>query len=157
MPEKPGVRVAAVVKEVGKMAGFHSHHQQTGTAHVYEIRARACEVRVVIDPDVWLSLSCNFITDPNRESVYYEIDTDLYDLTSSKFQSLARETEADIVTFLEAIGTGRIYARSVRRRDEVVFPVVGGFVKLRKGRWLTSSKTYIDLKDAMNGTGWKAI
>lgn len=111
-------------------------------AKVYIISSGQCIVQLTVAPDTWLGLVFKL----KHTRLFYQIDTDLYDIVAKGNQRFVQAVKNDILIFLQSLADGRLCAGRVRSGAAVIFPQAdGSMVLLKQGRFFIS-KSHLSSK-----------
>ncbi|MBB1154421.1 MULTISPECIES: hypothetical protein [Amycolatopsis] len=111
----------------------------------WQLSGLTWQATVIVDPRRWLGVEFEARDPATGKLVTYDIDTDLYDISHDKYREFAAEIERDIIEFLGNLRTGAM----LRGTDgALVFPLDGSWIRVVRGRFLTSASTHADLAEA---------
>lgn len=112
------------------------------------------QTTVIVDPRRWLGLEFEARVPATGKLVTYDIDTDLYDITQERQREFAEEIERDIIEFLDNLRKGSM----LRGADgALVFPLDGSWIRVVRGRFLTSASTHTDAAAARAGGDYAVV
>jgi hypothetical protein len=102
-------------------------------------------------------LEFTLVGDGNSPELRFQIDTDLYDISDSRQGWFATEIEDEITSFLEALAAGQVRVSRRRGKSAVVFPTGEGYVRVERGRMLTSRREFKRVEDAEAGEQFQSL
>lgn len=132
-----------------KEIGSTNHN---GSTMKYKAVSELYTLELKLDLDKALELLFTINSQDKHDSLHFSIDTDLYDISQTKYQNFGEEIEKDILSFLESLEKGSILVGTKGRRMAMIIPRDGGYILVKKGRFLTSSRLYKSL-DALSKEG----
>jgi|WetSurMetagenome_2_1015567.scaffolds.fasta_scaffold664016_1 hypothetical protein len=113
----------------------------------YVILSADYRISLMINPIKWIGMEFELIGDNNKTILTYDIDTDLYPISTSKYYSFAYAIEEDIVHFLQALTEGKIKVGKINGKPAMLIPKESKYILIKKGWLFTSSKIINNLKD----------
>lgn len=103
---------------------------------------------VTVEPQRWLGLEFEARDPVTGKRATYDIDTDLYDIARDDQREFAEAVERDIIEFLDGLRRGVVLRGNDGRKFVLVFPLDGSYVRVVRGRAMTSASTHADLAAA---------
>lgn len=103
------------------------------------------EATVIVDPSRWIGLEFEARDPVTGRRASYDIDTDLYDITQEREHDFANKIEREIIDFLENLRTGNVLRGNDGSRFVLVIPRGDVYVRVVRGRFVTSSTAPYDL------------
>lgn len=80
----------------------------------------------------WIGLTF-YINKDSKHELQYSIDTDLYDLSDPSNEEFVTEIINDITDFLKNLADNEILINERARKPEMIVPLHGGFMLIKKG------------------------
>ncbi|SFO51047.1 hypothetical protein [Amycolatopsis rubida] len=99
------------------------------------------QATVIVDRR-WLGVEFEARDPATGKLVTYDIDTDLYDISQEGQREFAAEIERDIIEFLGNLRKGSMLRGT---GGVLVFPLDGSWIRVVRGRFLTSASAHADL------------
>jgi hypothetical protein len=156
MSEAMGDRIVAAIDRLRTLGATVQSREEKGAA-VYELTGDGYHVKVVIDAGSGLALEFTVDRAEASPELTYSIDTDLYDVTDPDQQWFVTEIEDDIVALLAALADGRIKVERKKGRTVAVLPSSSEYVRVERGRLLTSQRRYEHEQDAEAGGTFRPL
>lgn len=134
-----GERIASTVDSM-RRDGYAIEQRERSGDVVYLIKGAAYHIELTVNPNRWVGLHLGLGTDPKHPTLTYDIDTDLYDLASPRFETFARSVEDEIVAFLQSLIGGRVRIGKVGRKTALLIPMGKRVGILTQGRFAQSTR-----------------
>ncbi|MEU1602101.1 hypothetical protein [Micromonospora matsumotoense] len=151
MSRRVGARIAAFFAGVQHDLPSLVQMLRVGSEDTFLMSGRRYRVEVKVDPLRWMGLNFELLDAVGARCLNYEIDTDLYDISEPGQREFALGIEDDIVAFLDALVAGSVRVGQVKGKTVMVVPGATGFYRIERGRFLTSSKQFDRLDEALRG------
>lgn len=123
----------------------------------WQLSGLTWQATVIADPRRWLGVEFEARDPATGKLVTYDIDTDLYDISQENQREFAAEIERDIIEFLSNLRKGSMLRGTDGAKLVLVFPLDGSWVRVVRGRFLTSGSTHADLTAARAGGDYAVV
>lgn len=134
-----GERIVSTVESM-RRGGYAIEHRDRSGDLVFLIKGKAYHIEVTVNPQRWVGMHLGLGPDIKHPTLTYDIDTDLYDVGSPRFETFARSVEDDIVAFLESLVGGRVQVGKVGRKPALLVPIGKRVCVVTAGRFAGSPK-----------------
>ena len=129
------VTAVGSLRQRGLAVTERSHKGDT----IYTLTTPKYQIVVTVNPSRWVGLHFTLGLH-DRPELSYDIDTQLYDLASPRFETLARRVEDDVVDFLSALVNGAVKVGKVGRRPALLVTTGNRTIIVTKARSASSNK-----------------
>ncbi|GAA1033782.1 hypothetical protein ABT279_18880 [Amycolatopsis sp. NPDC000673] len=123
----------------------------------WQLSGLTWQATVIVDPQRWLGMEFEARDPASGKRVTYDIDTDLYDISQERHREFAGDIERDIIEFLGNLRKGSMLRGTDGTKLVLVFPLDGSWVRVVRGRFLTSGSTHADLVAARAGGDYVVV
>lgn len=123
----------------------------------WQLSGLTWQATVIVDPQRWLGVEFEVQDPASGKRVTYDIDTDLYDISQESQREFAAEIECDIIEFLGNLRKGSMLRGTDGTNLVLVFPLDGSWVRVVRGRFLTSGSTHADLAATRAGGDYVVV
>jgi hypothetical protein len=131
--DQPGARIADAVEGLRDRAIAVPAATSAGTT-TYVVERPTYRVTIVVNPARWLGLDFHLFGPDGSTVLTYAVDTDLYNISLSRYQRFAADIETDIVLLLEALAQGKVLVDRSGPRPSMIVSTGRGQVWVRKRR-----------------------
>jgi hypothetical protein len=146
MNYKIGEKIIKTVHTLSN-SNLNINHTKQGDCDTYNLISNNYKVTLILDPKRWLGLEFYLLDSNGKIQLTYDLDTDLYPISSPKYLSTTKIIEDKIVEFLYALVNKNIKIGQIKGKTAMIIPEGEGYLLLKKGRFITSSKFYSNLNE----------
>ncbi len=137
-----GRRLLAFLGELRETTSWSVVVEETGTGSTWRLGGSTWQATVIVEPWRWIGLEFEARDPVTGKRATYDIDTDLYDISRDEQREFADEIERDIIEFLDYLRKGAVRRGNDGPKFVLVFPLNGSYVRVVRGRFLTSASTH---------------
>jgi len=140
MTSAPGQRLLAFLGELQASTSWTVVPTiDSATASRWRLAGSTWEATVIVDHARWIGLEFDVRDPVTGRRASYGIDTDLYDIGQEQHRDFANSIERDIVDFLDNLRNGKVLRGNDGSRFVLVIPRDGAYVRVVRGRFVTTS------------------
>lgn len=158
MKSEPGLRLLTFLSELRVNTTWKVVAIDNGNgASTWQIGGSTWEATVTVDPKRWFVLEFEARDPVTNRAAKYDIDTDLYDISRPQHNDFANAIVNEIIEFLCNLKNGDMLRGHDSSKMVIVFPLDGFYVRVVRGRFVTTTTGHVGLAAAQVGADYETV
>ncbi|HMS23087.1 MAG TPA: hypothetical protein PKA38_04990 [Candidatus Levybacteria bacterium] len=112
---------------------------------IFSVDSEKYRFTITLNPNRWIGLEFDLLDSDKKSLLNFTIDTDIYPISDSKYNSFASGIEKNIGEFLNALANRRIKIGRIKEKPAMIIPQDDGYLLIKKIWIFTTKKLYMEL------------